>query len=840
MNNENYWPFDDSQSGQLFLRMMRGLKESKDGGVAFFGAGTSVRVGFPTWTQFHKKLLATFGALPQQPSAFYHEGLLIDIDYHANRDPVESLSYVKKEFASPITEIPPVVRAARGARSLRYFFTTNFDDVLYEAAYGESVSVYPEYIPMDARFVYLHGRASTASSIHEDLVLGTTGYSKAYDDLKGGFAKAKLRMLASYTVVFLGFSMTDPSVARSIEEIARAVRYRRVRPVDGDDVEAVSILNWFILLKAPTRSDPHREEEKRSRERQLSEVGVTPIWYMDGGERDPYRGLLEVIQQIQRESRELTVSEKDPRHVELLMEAERIASEDFPSSAQIRRAHELLRGHSGIAQAFLAAVDGVAWFRALRDTGSLHPKPSLVTASGERRAPRWQAIGMLQRVARTTPVEVRDFLLSLKTDNWFAARQAFGVLDSLDDSFSEDVAAHLAAWAVEAMAVDSYILLDISRAAEGLSRSGKPRAAVKLIESTILCLGKTDLTFSEGTTIRFSEAVAPILAQSPSGIDALEHARLTSLVREWGTPEQDKLRFSRPAIEPHRMNLPERSVVGLMVETTRETLLKVEDARRRTVGIQTLLMSRWPTERRIGIAHCFLRRSDFRANESIIVTQENLSNPDLFHELAKLIVECVEELSNHSIQILKDFVKSLQRGEIEIQRYEYMLWAALLPPEFLPEPLDKEKRANEDEESRLFRDFYVSRTFTPSAPMDAASFATMAATLTTDQLLDLVREPANAGVNITWRHNASAMWALLAEYAREQGTLSPLLRINEGDIRRHATWMAIEAMPEIAGDDLVLWGEVLDWTDRTIALVAPHQFWPLGRLLRTCAKEATA
>ena len=838
MNHKNYWPLDDSQSDQRCRELVKKLKESTDRGVAFFGAGSSVPAGFPNWTEFHERFLAHFEAQSGQLPTHPNTDTLIDVDYHTSRDPEKALAFVKDTFGVPISDIPSIVGMTRATRSLRYFYTTNFDEILYEVAAGEDVATYPNYVPMNARFVYLHGRASTATSIHSELVLGASGYDLAYGQSDVSQTKSQLVRLASYPVIFIGCSMSDQFMARSLEQTARAARYRRVRPIDREDEEAISPLDWFILLRAPPCSDPGRDEVKRSSERRLSDMGLSVIWYRDGGEPDRHRALLEVVQRIHRESRDLTVSESDPSLVERLIEAEDVASLASPTSSQLRRARAILEGHPRVASTFLSRVDGLDWFRGLRDAGCLQPKTSFVTATGEQRAPRWLAVGFLQRVASVAPAEVKNFLLNLEIDNWFAIQQALQVLEALDEESGAELGTRYARWAVEAMAVDNRTLLQVSRTASKLSLDGKLKAARELVRATILELANVTLTLSEGDAARFSESVAPVLAQSESGLTILEDARAIALVREWGTPAQDNVRYSRPAIEAHRMNLPERSIVGLLIDVTRETLLKTDNAYRRSAAVKTLLRSQWPTERRIGIAHCFLKRPDFPANEEAIVTKENLADPNLFHELAKLLVEGAEDLSNQASRTLQGFVETLHKGTTKLQRYDYILWASILPAALLPEPRREEEGDDDDRESYLFRDFYISRTFAPGAPMDKASFTELAGRLSTDKLLDLVREPESAGVNVTWRHNEEAMWSLLAEYAMEQGTLEPLLSISVDDIGRHGVWTPIEAMPEIAGGDSARWEEILDWTDGMVPAVHPDRFWPLGLLLRSSAKAA--
>ena len=836
MYEKNYWPFDDYESERRVRELTAKLTKSSDGGVAFFGTGSSVPADLPTWTEFHNKFLAHFGAQPSADEVRTSGAMLTDIDYHTDRDPAKALAFVKDTFATPISEIPPVVKLAVVTQSLRYFYTTNIDEVLFEAAVGESVAAYPRYMPMDARFVYLHGRASTANSVREELVIGWTGYYQAYDESQVSLARAKLSGLWPYPVVFIGFSMADRSVARSLEEITRAVRYRRVTPVDGEAVEAVSPLSWYILLKAPALRAPRRREKKRSRENELRSLGVQIIWYRDGGASDPHRSVLEVIQRIRTQTRGLAVAETDPGFLESLLDAEDLASSASPTKIQVKRAVSVLGGHPRIAAAFLDRVDGLDWFRGLRDAGAFTPKPSFVAASGERRAPYWGAVGFIERVATEAPSEVRDFLLSIETDNWVAIRQAFEILEALDDPSGAALGAKFAGWTVRAMAVDPHLLFEVSRAAKRLSSDDKYGAAVALVQATLHELAQASSTLSDVGAYGFSEVAAPILARSESGLGTLADTLRTALERECGTPQQDDVRHSRRAIETDEMDQMNRSVVGLLIDVMRDTLLQTDSGEWRTNAVARLLQSPWPTERRIGIAHCFLRRSDLPTHESGIITRENLANSHLFHELAKLITDDAAALSEQSVRTLKEFVAALHAGDSEGERYEYRLWARVMPEDWLPEPPPEDEDIY-DSDSRLFRDFYSWGAFSPTAPVDSIDFADLARGLTSSQLLGLIRDPAAAGVRVTWRHDTEEMWSLLAEYAKDKGALAPLLEISLDDLSKRGTWHAIDAIPEVAGDDLECWRDVLDWADRMVLEAAADQLWLLGRLLESSAKS---
>ena len=332
---------------------------------------------------------------------------------------------------------------------------------------------------------------------------------------------------------------------------------------------------------------------------------------------------------------------------------------------------------------------------------------------------------------------------------------------------------------------------------------------------------------------QFGQAVTLILAKSADGITVATDALDAVLEREYVAPDQDKARYVRNTIEPHRTSLPAHSVLDLAIDVVRDTLLAAEDADSRAGAVAQLLRSPWPTERRIGIAHCFLRRADLPLHETAIITGENLANPHLFHELAKLLADDTSDLSEGSVRALKDFAAALHAEPSETGRYDYASWARIMPDDWLPEPFPAGDDDEDDPDRRLFRDVYFSGVFWPTAPLDQTGFAERAAELGSDDLLDLVRDPATAGVRVTWRHDPGPMWALLAEYAKGRDQLEPLLGIGPGDLRRERgiSWPVIEALADIAGDSPERWADVLGWAVRMMSEVPSDEFWFLGVLL---------
>ena len=531
------------------------------------------------------------------------------------------------------------------------------------------------------------------------------------------------------------------------------------------------------------------------------------------------------------------MAERNPGFVEKLLEADSLGSLASPTTKELGRANAMIRDHPRIAAAFLDRVDGLDWFRGLRDAGALAPKPKFRAANDELHAPYWAPVGFIERVATEAPSEVRDFLLSIETDNWVATRQAFEILKALDEPSGVALASQFARWTVEAMAIDTHNLFRASRTIRQLDLDGKTQAALTLAEAILQELADAQLPLSDGSASGFSEIVAPILARSESGLGRLADTLRTALEGQCGTSQQDDVRHSRRAIETDEMDQMNHSVVGLLIDVMRDTLLRTDSVEWRTNVVARLLQSPWPTERRIGIAHSFLKSSDLPRHEAAIVTPENLANPHLFHELAKLVTDDASALSEQSVRTLREFVGDLHAGDSEGERYEYGIWARVMPEGWLPEPPPEDEDEDiYDSDSRLFRDFYSSGAFSPTAPVDSIDFADLARGLTSSQLLGLIRDPAAAGVRVTWRHDTEEMWSVLAEYAKEQDLLDPLLEISLDDLRRLGTWRAIEAMPEVAGDHPERWRKVCDWADRMVREAPTDHLWSIGRLVQSAAE----
>ena len=754
-----------------------------------------------------------------------------DFDYHANRDPAKALNFIKTELGEPVSLVPQVVKLLVGTSTLQSFYTTNFDEVLFAAA-GESVAVYPDYNPMAARFIYLHGRAAIATSFHEDLVLGETGYTRAYGGLHGGPANTQVQRLLPVPVLFVGFSMADTGVMWTLRDIAEAAR-RRTTLGEGSSSEVIASLDWYALLKAPPREDPGRLALKATREDSLRASDVQVIWYADGGDGDQYRALPEVAEKLRREGWSPTVAEQQPGLVETMLDAERLAAVSSPSSSEVRRAQGYLAGHPRVAEAFMDRVGGLEWFRHLRDLALLQPAPSARLPDGARSVPHWFAADFLQRVAIVAPSEVTDFLLTIETDNWVAIRRAFSVLIVLDDPNASSFGSALAGWAINALPDDPWLAVSLAQSAGRLASDGKNGAASALVESAL-----SHIAISNPASLTATRMIAPeflsVLKQSPSGPGVAVDALRRVLEQEYADPDSDITRYARSSIEVHatQSRRHDESTLGFLIDLVRDTLRATEEQAERTRVVDLLLRSEWPTQRRVGVAHLFLRPTDLSTHARTAITTQNLSDPHLFHEMAKLVVDHADDLSDETIRVLKEFAADLYASTSEAGRYEYERWAAVLRSDWLPAPHEPVSSGEEESERRLFRGFFFREAGEVTAPLDYGDFAERAARMTRDDLLDLVRDPAAAGVEITWRTSAELMWDRLAEYAKEQNQLAPLLGIRSSDLGGdNSSWRAVEAMADLAGDSAERWAEVLRWAEDIVSEASDDTYWSLGQLL---------
>ena len=150
------------------------------------------------------------------------------------------------------------------------YVTTNFDTLLRDASFGEEdikgVYYYPD-LPShrisERSIFYIHGIVEKDGECRADkLVLGKESFQKAYseDSLLPSFLK---NLFAYFHVVFLGFSLRDPSI-QDILQITNKIQKEIISEIGLRS----DIPERYILL-----------EKRHSDNQKLKELGVHTIEY---------------------------------------------------------------------------------------------------------------------------------------------------------------------------------------------------------------------------------------------------------------------------------------------------------------------------------------------------------------------------------------------------------------------------------------------------------------------------------------------------------------------------------------------------------------------------------
>jgi hypothetical protein len=270
-----------------FEELTRAMRRRGPKPIAMIGAGTSVRLGYPSWPGLLKRLDAlavNAVASPRQQAApsvqDYPDMLwraqeyrrrLGDARFGTELQEIFKPSGKTDDFLDDLVRLP-----------FSHFITTNYDPALEEAhqrVFGrEAVSInwddrddVVEFITRVAdpiwrrRYVHLHGRWDQPSSI----VLSDADYTRRYvqsdDTPKKLFAIFALRRF-----VFIGFSLSDPDLMAVLREVAARI--------GGTEARHFALVGY-----------QQGENLEMHRNRFIAKFGVAPVFFdTTGGD---YTGL---------------------------------------------------------------------------------------------------------------------------------------------------------------------------------------------------------------------------------------------------------------------------------------------------------------------------------------------------------------------------------------------------------------------------------------------------------------------------------------------------------------------------------------------------------------------
>ena len=466
------------------------------------------------------------------------------------------LKILKTVFGEEQHECPVLYRVLDETPRIRRLVTTNFDEFLATCAedndWDRTLATYPRFRPVDARFVYLHGRASTATTA-DDLVLCENAYSRAY---LHPYAPAALQLSRNLTgdMLFIGCSLDDPDLRRILKDL------RRLRDVGGKDVGPKP----FAILGVDTGKAP---PDMRIATGYLRFYGVRPIWYRHSGD---YAELSTLLYQLRHEVQRPDMYDV---YLEQTKEIDLLCSIDHPDEERKERLLELLRDTPVLRNHFLRNAFSPAWYEVLRDSGMLTDvSEPTVGDEGRILLTSWGGAPYVRRIAQARPDAVAELISHLqRTKNW----QVHGVLSELASSLSDQQLSEalpvLQAWRRSEFAGTGLVELNLITLFAAVADQGY-EAAYTLLEDLLL----PDHQVMGGRAMeayhleQMEPGVRKLTADTPRRAYAVLKACLLASLTDI---EQQSALF-RAAIEEHDQNVTQMDPLRhALVAWTRDALL---------------------------------------------------------------------------------------------------------------------------------------------------------------------------------------------------------------------------------------------------------------------------
>jgi len=265
--------------------------------IAFVGAGVSARAQYPSWNDLLEKLAFQAKKTTTDQLQLVKDDALWRAEEIRRLFPKDDdyLRALSRIFTSRGRVVDECIRQLVQL-PFRHFMTTNYDDLL-ERAHREVFKEDPQWIEWqqadalrefitsvarrprrkiddiarERRYLHIHGHRDQRRSI----ILSDRDYTARY--LASDEAQRKLfAIFATQTVVFFGFSLSDPDFM----EILRVIRHA----LGGESGRHYAVL--------PIR---HRAEEKSMRRRLAQKFDIHAVFY---DETKDHRGMEDIIREL--------------------------------------------------------------------------------------------------------------------------------------------------------------------------------------------------------------------------------------------------------------------------------------------------------------------------------------------------------------------------------------------------------------------------------------------------------------------------------------------------------------------------------------------------------------
>lgn len=389
------------ESENNFRLLVQTLKEGPV--TAFIGAGLSAPMK-PSWGALHRELqeaisnhtVRDFNAM-FAPADF--------ADFRDALDPETYLSIFRSRFGGAVSNYPDLYRFIDETYGFAQIATTNYDEFLASVALSHNrkpvIATYPDLSRIEARYVYLHGRAETAQ-LPADLVVCEDDYDRAYDS--PGHASAIIKTLFLRPGLFIGSSLTDTALFALLRQRAR-------------HAESHVSLFAIVSVKTTDKSPNSLSDEALITTSRLLRLGVRAVCYARNDRHTPLRSIL---LQLRHEAGTRPI---DALFFDRARQLGRLAAVEQPTQDDIQQVRELVRGVPELAKGFFEREDiSLNWFDALKEAVII---PGVVDpwdiGEGVREVAFWPAAQFVRRLGPERPDAIVDLAQKLKkTRNWHA------------------------------------------------------------------------------------------------------------------------------------------------------------------------------------------------------------------------------------------------------------------------------------------------------------------------------------------------------------------------------------------------------------------------------------
>ena len=386
------------------------------------------------------------------------------IRFQETRDALEG-HYVDalKAILDPVhLELPDSYHVI-GEIPFKRFATTNFDELLYLLATAvhcqndDSILVYPRRNIEDKRYLYLHGRLRTSTS-GRDLILCADDYKRGYEPMTGA-ARAVFSYLLDTPVLFVGTSLSDPTLWRLLQEVQMAMFSDS--EIDGTlFTSQMRSPRWYAILPANPKSLLRISDESAAAIRlQLSKVDMEPIvveaatrkaaelepvtttWYVHD---QNHTNLGDLISRLQRMTEGVEGVQGD-QFLTIAQQLEEVGQLADPSPDQVARLRLLFSSEHNRRHFFLHA--NPSWLPILWREGELtrYREPQF-NEDGSSNVYSWDAGRFVVRSAASHPTVIAEMIESVKTANWLVTLDLARALKNLPPSLVSDLGGSVSSW----------------------------------------------------------------------------------------------------------------------------------------------------------------------------------------------------------------------------------------------------------------------------------------------------------------------------------------------------------------------------------------------------------